>query len=60
MKLFLKTWLAAFVVVTPVLYATQPLMNGWPIWAKAFVISGVMVFAMQLVIMPIIMKQARA
>ena len=60
MKLFVMTWAAAFAVVTPLLYAMQPVIGGWPIWAKALFISGVMVLAMQRAIMPVIVKYMRA
>lgn len=59
MKQFLVTWLAAFAVVTPLLYTMQSLVVDWPIWTKALAISGVMVLAMQRAIMPIINKYAR-
>lgn len=60
MRVFLMTWLAAFMVVTPLLYAMQPLTSDWPLWAKAMVISGLMVLAMQRGIMPMILKYGRS
>ncbi|MEM7775581.1 MAG: hypothetical protein AAF732_08220 [Pseudomonadota bacterium] len=54
MRAFLMNWFGAFAVVTPLLYAMQPLLADWPIWAKAFVLSGLMVLAMQRAILPLI------
>lgn len=56
MKQFFLTWLGAFVMVTVLLYALNPLIVTWPIWSKALVISGIMVWAMPRILTPLIYR----
>ena len=59
MTRFAFSWIGAFATITALLYALSPLMSDWPIWARAFVLSGLMVFSMQRVVMPLVSRLAR-
>jgi antibiotic biosynthesis monooxygenase (ABM) superfamily enzyme len=53
---FLLNWIGAFVTITTLLYAMQPMMVEWPIWLRALTLSGLMVLLMQTFVMPSIAK----
>ncbi len=52
MKQFVMTWIGAFVSVLVVLSLVGPALADQPLWLRALVVSGMMVFIMQKVIGP--------
>lgn len=60
MRPFLLTWAGAFLLVTLLLYALQPLLHDWPTWMRAIVISGAMVLGMRRAIAPTVARILKA
>ena len=45
-------WLGAYPLITLILGALGPLMDGWPLVARTLVVSGLMVIGLTWVVLP--------
>ncbi|MEO1190259.1 MAG: hypothetical protein AAFY02_00755 [Pseudomonadota bacterium] len=60
MQRFLLTWTGAFLGVVAILAAIGPLMEPWPLWLRALVLSGLMVALMQRLVAPLVQRTLAA
>lgn len=56
MQRFLLTWTGAFFGVVAILAAIGPVMEAWPMWLRALVLSGLMVALMQKLVAPVVQR----
>lgn len=58
----LKTWTIVYVIITLLLYGLGTWLNQFPLFARTLILSGIMVFLMQYLVIPAlksITKQAK-
>lgn len=58
-KLALLTWAAAYAVITLVLEVLGPVMDGWPLGLRTFVLSVLMVATLTWLLMPALTRLFR-
>lgn len=55
-KLAFITWLGIFPLITGLLIALEPLMQSWPVVARTFVLTAVLVPLMVYVVVPLLSR----
>jgi uncharacterized protein len=55
-KLALVTWLGAFPTITLLLWVLGPFTAQWPLVPRSFVLSGLMVFALSWLVLPLLTR----
>ena len=58
-KLAVVSWLGAYPVITLILGALGPVMEGWPLFVRTLVVSGLMVVALTWVVLPLLTRLFR-
>jgi antibiotic biosynthesis monooxygenase (ABM) superfamily enzyme len=58
-KLALLTWAGAYAVISVILQAFGPLMESWPLLARALLLSAMMVAVLTWVVMPMLTRLFR-
>jgi uncharacterized protein len=55
-KLAVVTWVGAFPTITLLLWVLGPFTAHWPLVLRAFVLSGLMVFALTWLVLPLLTR----
>ena len=58
-RMALVTWLGAWAVISLILWALQPVMGSWPLLARTFVLSGLMVVTLTWGVLPALSRVFR-
>jgi len=55
-KQALVTWLAAYPVITLILWVFGPIMQSWPLAVRSLLVSFLMVIALTWLVLPLLMR----